>query len=143
MKFKSKKDLLFSSIVFGVIIFLIVVLAIGWYEGEIQSDEYGVLPVILITVGFLLWIYFGTHYELSPKNGLIYRCGPINGKIDVKRITEIVKGKTLWIGFRPATGRKGLIVKFDRFNEIYITPDSNEVFIKEILKLNDKIKITG
>jgi len=104
------------------------------------KDEYWVLPLVIIIVGFILWFYYGTHYELN-KDGFIYRCGPINGKISPDRIKEIVKGKTLWMGFRPATARKGLIVKYDQYGEIYISPKTNEAFITQLLEINGNIKI--
>ena len=79
---------------------------------------------------------------MTKENGLIYKSGPIIGKISVDRITEIIKGKTLWAGLKPATSRKGLIVKYDKYNEVYISPKTNESFIKKILELNGQIKIT-
>ncbi len=142
MKFDSKKDTLFSMIILGLNAFLIGITIFGIVNGEIEKDEYWAVILILAVVGFLFWLYFGTSYELSKENGLIYRSGPLNGKISVERITEIVKGKTLWVGFRPATSRKGLIVKYDKYNEIYISPKTNEAFIEKILELNGQIKIT-
>jgi hypothetical protein len=94
----------------------------------------------LVTCGLLLWSYFNTSYQLSEK-GLSYRNGPLRGKIDLDRIREIEKGRTLWVGLRPATARKGLIVKYDRFEEIYISPDSNDTFIEKILELKKDIHI--
>lgn len=142
MKFKSKKDTLFSVIIFGINVFLIIVTIAGILKGEMEKGEYWSLIPVLGIVGFLFWLYFGTNYELTKENGLIYRSGPFNGKISLERITEIIKGKTLWVGFRPATARKGLIIKYDKFNEIYISPKNNESFIKKILELNKTIKIT-
>lgn len=142
MKFKSKKDILFSILILGTNALLIGVTFAGIAKKEMEKDEYWVPVLILILVIFLFWLYFGTNYELSKENGLLYRSGPFNGKISIDRITEIVKGRTLWIGFRPATSRKGLIVKYDQYNEIYISPDTNETFIKKLLELNDQIKIT-
>ncbi|XMO87296.1 PH domain-containing protein [Algibacter sp. AS12] len=142
MKFDSKKDILFSLIILGTNTFLVGITIIGIAKGEMEKDEYWTLILILAVVGLLFWLYFGTHYELNKKNGLIYKSGPFNGKISVDRITEIVKGKTLWVGFRPATSRKGLIVKYDKYNEIYISPKTNESFIEKILELNGHIKIT-
>ena len=72
----------------------------------------------------------------------IYRCGPFNGKIKIDRITEIVKGHTPWIGLKYATARKGLNIKFDEYNEIYISPKTEEIFIKKIAELNSGIKIS-
>ncbi|GHC59093.1 PH domain-containing protein [Ulvibacter litoralis] len=142
MKFDSKKDILFSVVILGMNAFLIGITIVGIASGEMEKDEYWTLFLILAVVGLLFWLYFGTNYELTKENKLIYRSGPFNGKISIDRITEIIKGKTLWVGFRPATSRKGLIVKYDNYNEIYISPKTNELFIEKILELNRDIKIS-
>lgn len=142
MKFESKKDILFSVIMLGISAFLIGVMIFDIINGKMETYGYWPLILVLCVVGLLLWLYYGTNYKLSKKDGLIYRSGPFNGKIRIDRITEIIKGKTLWIGFRPATARKGLIIKYDKYNELYITPKTNESFIKEILELNSGIIIT-
>jgi hypothetical protein len=143
MKFYSKKDIFFSIIILGINAFLIGITIVGIINVEIGKGEYWTLILILAIVGLLFWLYFGTNYELSKKDGLIYRSGPFNGKINTDRITEIIKGKTLWVGFRPATARKGLIIKYDKYNELYISPKTNELFISKILELNNKIKISN
>ena len=81
---------------------------------------YWILALVLATIIFLLWIYFGTRYNVSNKEGLTYRSGPIHGKIKADRIKEIVRGKTLWSGLKPALSRKGLIIRYDTYNEIYV-----------------------
>ena len=142
MKFKSKKDILFSIVILGLNAFLIGITIVGILNEKTKQAEYWVLILIVGVAGFLFWLYFGTNYELTKENGLRYKSGPFNGKISIDRITEIIKGKTLWVGFRPATSRKGLIIKYDKYNEIYISPKTNESFIEKILELNDQIKIT-
>lgn len=142
MKFESKKDIFFSIIILGMNAFLIGITIVGIASGEMEKHEYWTIILISAVVGLLFWLYFGTNYELSKENGLVYRSGPFNGKINIDRITEIIKGKTLWVGFRPATSRNGLIVKYDKYNEIYISPKTNELFIEKILELNEKVKIT-
>lgn len=142
MKFESRKDILFSFIFLGLSTFLIGIAIVGLITGEMEQHEYWTLIPILAVVGLFLWLYFGTNYELSKENGLIYRSGPFNGKISVDRIREIVKGKTHMIGVKYATARKGLIVKFDQYNEIYISPKTDDMFIKKLLELNSGIKVT-
>lgn len=143
MKFDSRKDILFTLIFLGLSISLIEFAIFEFIKDQSGFSLYTSWPLLLIIIvaGFFLWIYFGTGYELSEA-GFVYRCGPMNGKISVDRIKEIVKGETLWIGFRPATARKGLVIKYDQFNEIYISPKTNESFIDKILELNSGIKIT-
>lgn len=142
MKFASKKDLLFSVIILGICVFLTGIMIFDIINGKMEAEGYWPLILVFSVVGLLLWLYFGTNYELSKEDGLIYRSGPFNGKIKMNRITEIIKGKTLWVGFRPATARKGLILKYDTYNELYISPKTNERFIEKILEFNTEIKIT-
>ncbi|WP_228235389.1 PH domain-containing protein [Allomuricauda sp. M10] len=141
MKFNSRKDILFSSIIAVVILLIMAPLVIDIFSNKMNSINYFSLAIVLGVTFFLLWMYFGTRYELAP-DGLVYQCGPMRGKISYDRIREIEKGKTLWVGLKPATARKGLIVKFDRFDEIYISPDTNESFIEKILEKNPDIKIS-
>ena len=107
-----------------------------------EPSEYWAILLILCVVGFVLWIYFGTAYELNNKE-FIFRYGPFSRKIQIDRIKEIVVGKTIWIGNGPTTARKGLIIKYDSYNLINISPKTNESFIKKILELKGDIKITG
>lgn len=93
-------------------------------------------PLILI-----FWIYFDTFYKIENKI-LIYRSGFFRGKIEIPTIKEIQKGKTMWSGNKPALARNGLIIKFNKYDEIYIAPESNNEMITDLLKLNSEIRIT-
>ncbi|MCL6217871.1 PH domain-containing protein [Zunongwangia pacifica] len=142
MKFKSRKDVLFLVVIFG---FTAIACGIFIYQflsenSRNQNFIFGDVLLILIA-GLLLWLNFGTAYELTP-HYFKYRGGPLRGEIPLEKITEIVVGKSLWLGLRPATARKGLILKYDIYNEIYISPLTNESFIKKILELDSQIKVT-
>lgn len=141
MKFQSRKDLLFSTVIIASSAILIGACVVAFVKGNIKTDELWLIPILLFVAFLLLWLFFGTHYELTDQN-FIYKSGPVKGSISLDRIKEIAVGKTLWVGYRPATARKGLIVKYDKFNEIYITPKTNEAFIKKLLELKSDIKIT-
>ena len=140
INFRSRKDFFFSVFLLG---FSAMGLMLSYWI--LSNTDPGALALFgvgltLITVTLLLWAYFGTSYRLSEK-GLLYRNGPLRGKIALDRIREIEKGRTLWVGLRPATARKGLIIKYDKFEEVYISPDSNDIFIEKILELKKDIKI--
>lgn len=142
MKFESKKDMLFSVIILGLNAFFITIIVLGLINGEIKQQEYWPLVVIFGVVILIFWLFFGTNYKLTKQDGLIYKCGPLKGQIKIEDITQITKGKTLWVGLKPATSRNGLIIKYNKYDEIYISPKTNETFIKKILELNSNIKIT-
>lgn len=142
IKFKSTKDVLFQALILGIVggcISLIV--SVGLATG-LDKSSYVTISLLLLVSAFLLWSYYGTYYELTQKQ-IKYNCGPIKGKIEIKEVRGVVKGKTLWVGLKPATARKGLIIKYGKFDEIYISPQTNDEFINRLLELNDAIKITS
>lgn len=141
MKFSSRKSGLFHILVWGLSPLLIAFPVFGSVFGWLEKPDFWIfIPLGLITV-LLLWIYFGTHYQLT-KTELIYRSGPLKGKIRLDEIREIVTGKTLYAGMKPATASKGLIIRYGKYDEIYISPMTNESFVKEILKRNPQILIS-
>jgi hypothetical protein len=142
MKFKSKKDILFQLLGFSIIGFFIGIILFRIFSDGIENYNFMWTDIFMWTVaGFLVWLGLGTNYELTQTE-LKYKSGPIRGKIEINKIHEIIKGKTLWSGLKPATARNGLIIKYEKYNEIYISPKTNDSFVKKILELNDKIKIT-
>jgi len=141
MKFKSRKDVLFQVFTFGFSgLFIGLILFRIYSSGEVNYEFVWTDVLILLTVGLLLWLNFGTEYELSQTE-LKYKSGPIQGEIEIERIKEIIKGKNKWCGLKPATARNGLIIKYDKYEEIYISPETNDTFIEKILELNKNIKI--
>jgi hypothetical protein len=142
MKFKSRKDILFQLLGFSIIVFFIGIILFRVFSDGIENYNFMWTDIFMLTVaGFLIWLGLGTNYELTQTE-LKYKSGPIRGKIEIDKIHEIIKGKTLWSGLKPATARNGLIIKYEKYNEIYISPKTNDSFLKKILELNDKIKIT-
>ncbi len=141
MKFKSRRDILFSFIMLGTSFVLVATSTLGIITSKFESIPIWVHLLDGAGIVFLLWIFFGTHYELA--NGLLtYKSGPIKGRIKINDIREIIQDKTLWVGLKPATATKGLIIRFGKFyDEVYISPQSNVLFIKELIKLNPNIKI--
>jgi hypothetical protein len=93
-------------------------------------------PLVLI-----FWIYFDTFYKIE-NNELIYRSGFLRGKIKIPTIKEIIIGKTIYSGIKPALAKNGLIIKFNKYEEIYIAPINNNELISDLLKKNSEIKIT-
>lgn len=141
MKFSSRKSPFFSILILGCVAFLMTISLFGPVFGWIEKQDYWVIIVFAAISALLLWIYFGTRYELTDTE-LMYRSGPLRGKIELVRIREIKKGKTLYSGLKPATAGKGLVICFQKYDEIYISPKTNDSFIEEILKRNKTIVIS-
>src|SRR5690554_1462479 len=88
-----------------------------------------------------LWALVHTYYQIKDDK-LIYRSGFIHGEIDINNIKEIIKGKTMWVGLKPALATGGLIIKYNRFDDIYLAPKNNEELIEDLLKLNRDIVVS-
>jgi hypothetical protein len=140
MKFKSRKDDLFYGFTYGSVLFLLIMAIIEFKQNGLQHYEIITYLLIVLSIGLLLWVFHGTNYELTPQY-LKYQSGPTKGTIEIATITTIINGKTMWSGMKPATAKKGLIIKYNRFEEIYISPENNEIFLQEILKFNNKIEV--
>jgi energy-coupling factor transporter transmembrane protein EcfT len=142
MKFKSRKDILFQILIFGFSgLYIGIILFRIFSNGKINFEFIWSDILMFIVIVFLLWLNFGTEYELTQTK-LKYKSGPISGNIEIEGIKEIIKGKSLWSGLKPATARNGLIIKYDKYDKIYISPKTNNSFVEKILEYNSKIIIT-
>ncbi len=135
-KYKANRKGLINYLLIGLVVLYLYVF---FLEKQTLMEELFLLLIMGLPFILILWIYFDTSYQIA-NNELIYRSAFLRGKIKILTITEIVKGKTMWSGIRPALATKGLIIKF-RKDKIYIAPKSNDELIADLLKINPDIKI--
>lgn len=138
--FKSRKDQIFIWIIIIVVSIMLTLSISHIILGGLKLESVVLLLINLAVSTLLFWIFFGTRYELDKKE-IRYFFGPFKGKILIADVKQITKNTTKWVGIKPSTARKGLVIKYKKYDEIYISPDSNDAFIKEILKLKANIKI--
>lgn len=125
------------------IFLLILTLAFFYAKSDSIIEKPLVAIPLMIPVVLILWIYFDTSYKVENKR-LFYRSGFLRGAIEIRNIREIVKGKTQWVGLRkPALAIGGLIVKYNKFDEVYIAPQSNDNMISDLLEINPEIVISN
>lgn len=141
MKFKSRKDILFKVFTLGSLSLLLAIL-VYISMGNLSWLDILVLLLVSAVIGLILWIYFDTSYKIMEKK-VYYKSGPFRGNIEINKINGIIKGKTKWSGFKAATSQNGLIIKYNKYREIYISPKTNDTFVTALLKLNNDITITG
>lgn len=136
--YKANRKGLINYLLIGSMILPIIVFFLD--KNTFTEKPFILLPLLSPLI-LIFWIYFDTFYKIE-KNELIYRSGFLRGKIEIPRIKEILKGKTMWSGIKPALARNGLIIKFNKYDEIYIAPENNDELISDLIKLNSEIKIT-
>jgi len=143
-KFQAKKDAFFGSVIWGSNIMGLA--TVGIMISEINRNGLFLTIIILIplvaAIILLTWVWFTTNYKIEHTS-LYCQSGPFHRTLDINKITKIIKNKTLWAGFKPALAQNGLIIKYGKWNDIYISPKDKDSFIAQLKHLNDKIEVVG
>jgi hypothetical protein len=138
--FKARTDALFN----GVLIFSIAICILPMWpliRSGISSTE-ALIAFVVLTATTLMMIAFYTHtYYTIDGNELHWRSSILFGKFSVSSIQKIAVNKTLWMGTRPATARNGVIIYYNKYDEIYFSPSDNEAFVKALLEINPEIEV--
>ncbi len=138
-RFLSTKNTFTVLFLWGIVVFMIVVLILGFKEGNLT-----ILPVILLllVIGFIVWVLVDTRYVIK-RHFLLYRSGPFRGRIDIEKIQKIKRHSGLYVPvtLKPALDTKGFIITYNTFDDLFISPIKSDVFLEEIRKINPKIEI--
>ena len=111
------------------------------FSNEQSTGLYFVCLLYLIIQGMLVWMWFDTGYKIE--GGILsYRSGILNGKIAIDSIRKIEKKKELFGGLKPALGTNGIIVHYNKFDDIYLSPENQEAFAQELKARNPQIEIS-
>ena len=138
-RFLSSKNTFTIVILWSIVLFFIVMLVMNYEKGN-----FPVIPMIIISLvtGFVLWVLLDTRYVIK-NNFLLYRSGPIRGRIDITKIKSIKRfsGLNVPVMLKPALDTKGFIVTYNQFDDLFISPKMSDIFIEEIKKINPQIEV--
>lgn len=141
MTFTNRIDNFTLSLITVVILICLSTIFFTWWSNtQIFGFNLWLTILLLSIIGIIIWTIKDTFYILTEKE-LKFKSGFLSGSIKTESIKELEVNKTMWVGIKPATARKGIIVKFNQFDQIYISPRDNEEFVKELLKIKPEIKI--
>lgn len=131
MKFYSSK----GFIVVALISFLIILAIISF------SDKGYIFCFILIAVlSYLVWMWYDTYYVIDGDQ-LFYKSALLKGSIKISTIVEIVKKNiTQCSGIKPSLSTKGILIKYNKWDDIYISPVDIDRFIAALKNVNPNIK---
>ena len=139
MKFKAKRGTYIKAL---VTTFFIAPVLLILFLPETMLEKPIAVSILFIPFLILLWIYIDTSYTLDDDK-LLYRSAFIRGSISISNIQKVIMGKTAWSGVRPATALNGLLIVFDKADEVYISPENNDLFVGELLRRNKSIQVIG
>jgi hypothetical protein len=103
---------------------------------------YGQLPLFGLVLGNFVWMWFDTYYQIK-QDKLYYRSAWIRGSVPIAAIEEVHKHQKLYSGLRPALSTKGMVIKYNRWDELFISPVEMDLFINALSNINPNIKVVG
>lgn len=137
--YKARKGKLITGLVILTAFFPFIV---GFYNADNLLRMLLWFFILALPFAIVFWLYVDTSYRIV--DGIFqYRCAFLKGEIDILNITKVSKDVTYFTGIKPALAAKGIVIYFNRFDEIYIAPKNNEELITDLLKINPEIEVSN
>jgi hypothetical protein len=138
MRFNSKLDKQFKIIFFILIVIGLGVLTI---RNLLFKDEFSITPFILsvISLGFIYYNSKTTYYIIEG-NELICKSLFLKRKIEINSIRKIEKSNSLGSLFKIATAFHGLSIHYNKFDDVFISPENLPEFCKLLNEQNPSIQ---
>lgn len=130
------------KIVFGFAFAILVGTCFTILSTKDLISKYIVLFINLSTIGILLWSMLDTKYKIV-KEKLHCKSGPFRKTISISNINKVShhKGLIIPVTFKPALSDKGLIIQYNKYDDIYISPKQEFSFLETLVNTNPNIKI--
>lgn len=104
----------------------------------IEGDWIGYLGIVLCLL-FIVFISKSTRYIIT-ENQLIVKCMFIvNDKIEISKIRKIEKTNSILSS--PALSLDRIAIKFNKYDEVYISPKERQNFLNDLLQINPSIEV--
>lgn len=141
MLYKSSISIFNKVILYGIIILLIGVIVPSLY----CHDKIGMIVSLLINglcICLLFWLLLDTKYTINDKE-LKCQSGPFKKTIHIETVKKIEfhDGIIVPVSWKLALDTKGIIITYNKFDTIYISPKQNKKFLESLLTINPNIQI--
>lgn len=104
----------------------------------IEGEWLGYLGIVLCLL-FIVFISKSTRYIIA-ENQLIVKCMFIvNDRIEISKIRKIEKTNSVLSS--PALSLDRIAIKFNKFDEVYISPKERQNFLNDLLQINPNIEV--
>lgn len=128
--FKSKIDWWFGLILIYPIFMCIKSMLSGEWIGFVG---------IGVVVGLILIFSKTTQYILFENQLIVKSTWIVNERIDISKITKIEKTNSILSS--PALSLDRLRIRYNKYDEILISPKEKKAFMDEVLKINPNVEI--
>lgn len=98
------------------------------------------LVTALLLLALMLDIHLRTYY-LIRSNELFVRSSIFKFNIPLESIRKIERSRSGFAGYRLALSTRGVNVYYNKYDEVFISPEDLETFCEEIVKRNPKVDL--
>lgn len=110
-------------------------------EEEDHSSIYG-LGMVFFLLMLIFWvIQKTTSYRIDNEKKLICKMLFLKKTISISEIRSIEDSNGLYVGWKMNTSWKCLVIKYNKYDELLISPAQESEFIRTLLKLNPTIHV--
>jgi hypothetical protein len=131
MRFETKRDNTFICI----FLFVFVLYSVIASYSIIAENDYSVIwpfSLVLAILTLLFYLIVKTTYFVFEENQLVCRSLFFKRSIRYSDIRKIEKQKGIYAGFKMSTAWKGLVIHYNKYDELLVSPEREEEFIQEI-----------
>lgn len=136
MRFKTKVDWFYKSIIlFLLAVFIVGEVSIYQNKNTFEAVIFGL--IFLLIISFLIAAIFTTHFTFESDH-LLCKFSLWKKKIQYATIKKIERQESvIYGGWKMSTAIKGLIITYNSYDELLISPENEDAFI---LMLNSKLR---
>jgi hypothetical protein len=131
MRFETKRD---NTFLFIFLFVLVLYSGIASYS-IIYENDYSVIwsfSLILVSLALLFFLIFKTTYFVFEEYQLVCRSLFLKRRISYSDIRKVEKQKGIYAGFKMSTAWTGLVLHYNKYDELLVSPEREEEFIQEI-----------
>lgn len=138
--YQSKRDWIYGSIFLGISVLFLAIVVSVYFEKDLLG--WIILAFIFLIVETVLIInFFLIKIKIEGEDLVVNIIFDIF-RVSIFKITKIRVGETMWSGFNKCGTSVGGLIIFSKFkNDLYITPQNPDEFLKELLEINRHIVI--
>lgn len=107
-------------------------------QAIIEGDWLGYL-VLLCVVLLVVFLSKTTRYIINEDQLIVKSFWIVNEKIDISKIRKVEKSNSVLSS--PALSLDRIAVRYNKFDEIYLSPQNKQLFFEDLLSVNPDIEI--
>ena len=143
IRFEAAKGKYFLVLTYTYILLGIAIIASGiLLEQNITSFDSIVIFIWAATCAYHFYRLKNTYYQLYG-NTLFYRSGFTKGSIPISSIRKVNKQSKMIGDFKASLSGNGLLLIYNKYDELFIAPKDPEALLAGLLKINPKIEVTA